>query len=282
MPISMTSVKRRPNLLQLRRLARPTVVDRAASVYATKLGQHLNPLLALVKRHVLPLTDPNYKHDNIWIIDAPAEFDTIVREFGRFRLALFQQMRTGSTLDAWRAALSVDGKSKEEFRKLLVVDVTASEPWLRPLIEDWVAQNVSLVRSVGESTLSEMEQTILRMVRDGASRGDITKEIENVFGLSLNRAKLIARDQVSKFNGLLTEERQTRAGIDEYRWRDSADARVRPDHQRLDGNIYRWDSPPVTVTRGKRAGERNHPGGDIQCRCSAEPIIKDDLIQGVA
>jgi len=55
------------------------------------------------------------------------------------------------------------------------------------------------------------------------------------------------------------------------------DQRVRSDHDHLDTNTYLWSSPPVTVTSGKRAGETNHPGGDIICRCYAENVWEDVL-----
>ena len=247
-----------------RRRLRPPTVDAVGSTYATRLGQQLAPLLELVEAHVLPLTAPDTRQD-------AASFETLIKTFGNFRVALFQRMLAGAELDAWRASKGVNTQNKAEYNRLLGVDVFKNEPWLRPLVSDWVAENVSLVRNMGENALSDLERTILSMVRDGESIKDIREEIRERFSVSTSRAKLIARDQVNKLNGRLTEERQTRLGVTQYVWRTSEDQRVRgvqnsntrgPNHVRLNGHTFDWSNPPIT---NRNKGERNHPGGDIQC-----------------
>ena len=259
-----------------RRRLRPPTVDAVGSTYATRLGQQLAPLLELVEAHVLPLTAPDTRQD-------AASFETLIKTFGNFRVALFQRMLAGAELDAWRASKGVNTQNKAEYNRLLGVDVFKNEPWLRPLVSDWVAENVSLVRNMGENALSDLERTILSMVRDGESIKDIREEIRERFSVSTSRAKLIARDQVNKLNGRLTEERQTRLGVTQYVWRTSEDQRVRgvqnantrgPNHVRLNGHTFDWSNPPIT---NRNKGERNHPGGDIQCRCWAEPVMDEIL-----
>ena len=272
-----TLVRRIHNRAKIRRRRpRPPTTDQTASAYAVRLEAQLNPLLKLVEQLVLPLTAPDIRQD-------AASFETIAKTFAKFRVAFFLRMLAGVELDAWRAARSVDGPNHDEFKRLLGVDVFKHEPWLRPMAGDWVAQNVGLVRSVAENSLGELEQVIYRMVRGGESIKDIREEIRERFNVSVSRAKLIARDQVNKFNGQLTEERQTRLGIKQYIWRTSEDQRVRgvtkpgtqgPNHVRLNGKVFNWANPPVT---NRSKGERNHPGGDIQCRCWAEPIMDDVL-----
>jgi uncharacterized protein with gpF-like domain len=39
--------------------------------------------------------------------------------------------------------------------------------------------------------------------------------------------------------------------------------------------VIDWQYPPITVLKGKRAGERNHPGKDINCKCWSQPVIED-------
>ena len=52
-------------------------------------------------------------------------------------------------------------------------------------------------------------------------------------------------------------------GITQYIWRTSRDERVRESHLVLEGKTFSWDSPP----------DVGHPGQDINCRCTAEPVI---------
>ena len=99
-----------------------------------------------------------------------------------------------------------------------------------------------------------------------------------------NRAKLIARDQVSKLNGEIAQLRQRNIGIERYYWRTMTDERVRPEHQSMDGLMCRWDDPSVySADKGKtwkpRTGDmvRLHPSEDYQCRCYADPVF-DELL----
>ena len=59
------------------------------------------------------------------------------------------------------------------------------------------------------------------------------------------------------------------AGFGRYVWVTRRDDRVRPDHARLDGGIFRWDDPPVVDLR---SGRRGHPSRDYGCRCVASPL----------
>jgi SPP1 gp7 family putative phage head morphogenesis protein len=104
----------------------------------------------------------------------------------------------------------------------------------------------------------------------------VSKEISARFGVSQRRAAFIARDQVAKLNGDLTRLRQTDLGIDNYIWRTSLDERVRPGHAQLEGMRQSWDKPPIV---DPKTGRRAHPGGDFNCRCTAEPDIES--IEGI-
>lgn len=169
------------------------------------------------------------------------------------------------------------GVHNRQIRQVLGVDPIAAEPWLADEVRAFVRENASLITTLPEETLADIEQLVFREGRRGASVREIRARIIERFEATESRAQLIARDQVSKFNARLTERRQRQAGITSYIWRTSDDARVRDDHRRLDDTVQQWDDPPVTVTSGKRAGEQNHPGQDIQCRCWPEPVF-DDLL----
>jgi hypothetical protein len=47
-------------------------------------------------------------------------------------------------------------------------------------------------------------------------------------------------------------------------------------HKALDGKRFKFSEPPVV----NKKGERRNPGGDIQCRCVAIPVIP--LFEGLA
>ncbi|MBW2672078.1 MAG: minor capsid protein [Deltaproteobacteria bacterium] len=148
----------------------------------------------------------------------------------------------------------------------------SQEAYLGPVSDAFVRQNASLIKSVRAQALDRAEAQILEGLRGGLRNETIAKNLRASFGLSKSRAALIARDQVGKLQGELTELRQVNAGIDEYIWDSSKDERVRPTHQELDGTTQKWSDPPA-VAFGKGGVRYAHPGGDYQCRCNAIPVM---------
>lgn len=167
----------------------------------------------------------------------------------------------------------------------------------------WRAQQGALVRSVAEQQIERVEREALALVTDdvstsplerarrivgateeqaravaaaverGVARGvraeDLAAALEEELGISQRRAQIIARDQVLAANAQLTRQQHTDAGVEEYEWSTSGDDRVRPEHERANGQIFRWDGggAPGAGVKGASA----HPGEAILCRCVALP-----------
>lgn len=136
-------------------------------------------------------------------------------------------------------------------------------------IDTFRDRNLSLIKSLEHDSIAKL-RTILERAEKGTRVEDIREQIQHLGDVSESRADLIARDQTGKLNGQLNQLHQTNAGIEEYDWSTSGDERVRSGHEELDGTRQRWDSPPDTGN-----GEHYHPGDDIQCRCSAIPVIPE-------
>ena len=142
----------------------------------------------------------------------------------------------------------------------------------RQTLQTWIDENVSLIKSIPQDTLSEMQSIVSQGFRTGATLTSIEKNIQTTYHNKRSSAKLIARDQIAKLNGQLAKQQQTDAGVEEYIWSDSDDSRVRESHHRLNGKKFRWDDPPVVTPPGKPV-RRCHPGEDYQCRCVALPVF---------
>lgn len=171
---------------------------------------------------------------------------------------------------------------KRIMRATLGVDVLKTEPWLRGELESFVAENVTLIKSIPDQSLTTIEGLVQRGVRSGASASDIAKQLEKTYQISKNRAKLIASDQVGKLNGDLTQKRQAALGIEYYTWQATNDERTRPSHEAMDNKLCRWDDATVYSDDGgetwkKRSsigGVQQHPGKDYQCRCGGSPDLE--------
>jgi SPP1 gp7 family putative phage head morphogenesis protein len=145
------------------------------------------------------------------------------------------------------------------------IDVFGGEPFLRAQVENFVEQNVNLIKSVEDRYFAEIQREVFEGARQGLSTQDISRKIRERGKVAKSRSDLIARDQMNKFNGQLSKLRQTGIGVEQYVWRTSLDERVRPAHQTREGKVFSWDDPPSD----------GHPGEAINCRCYAEPILED-------
>ena len=145
------------------------------------------------------------------------------------------------------------------------IDIFIDQPWLQDQLKLFGSQNAQLIRSLPAQELDQVAQIIERGLQEGSRFHSMTQAIQERFGITRRRAKLIARDQTSKLNASLTKLRQQELGVEEYIWQTAGDERVRPTHRAHDGKKFRWDHPPK---------DTGHPGTDINCRCVAVPVLE--------
>jgi SPP1 gp7 family putative phage head morphogenesis protein len=209
------------------------------------------------------------------------------------------------TEDVSAVALDIGQKTSQwnskEWQKILkatlAVDVFQSEPFLRDQLASFSAENTRLITKMTQEAIGEIDGLVQRGIASGRRIEAIQKDIRERFGVTRRKAKLIARDQVAKLNGQLTQLRQTNLGVTKYVWRTSDDERVRgkpggkypsavPSHWVMEGKLCVWDDPTVYIDEeGKRQprsglsppGVELHPGQDYQDRCFAEPVLQDLL-----
>lgn len=166
-------------------------------------------------------------------------------------------------------AADVDGfataQQAEIFRRIAAVDVFTTAP-LRELYASFVVENVDLITSIADTFFEQIRAEVTSAVQTGRRSSELAKDIEGRYSVTQSRAKLIARDQISKLNGQITEQRQTSVGVTRYMWSASGDERVRDTHRANDGQVFEWKRPPAT----------GHPGQDYQCRCVAIPVFDEE------
>lgn len=97
----------------------------------------------------------------------------------------------------------------------------------------------------------------------------LAKDILQTGQVTVARANLIARTEVTRTSTELTRARAEYVGSEGYIWRTAMDADVRKMHKRLEGTFHKWDDPPVAELNG----ERHHPGQFPNCRCWVEPVL---------
>lgn len=181
----------------------------------------------------------------------------------------FEKKKVPEEVMAMKAFQGASEFNRKQFlevvKSAIGVDIFTSEPWLQPVSNSFISQNVALIKSIPERLHLEVEGVVQRGLLQGQRVETIQADIQARFKVAESRAELIARDQIGKINGQLTKLRQKEVGLERYVWRTSLDEAVRPAHAAREGKIFYWNNPP----------EGGGPGENFQCRCFAEPIASD-------
>lgn len=210
--------------------------------------------------------------------DAPHRPATVNRVIGQIAVALWKaypQERLERIASRYAAATSTHQRDQlfNQLKGVAGIDLGGIvDRGLRPVVRQFVAENVALIKTVPTDYFQDVEREVLRGVRAGDRASEIEGALEDHANVARNRSALIARDQVLKFNGDLNRVRQTNLGIDRYVWRGADDGHERPEHLENNDQTFEWADPP-----GDPADPHigTHPGTAINCRCYADPIVED-------
>lgn len=141
-------------------------------------------------------------------------------------------------------------------------------PEMREAFEASLAENISLIKSIPEQYLSDVEGIINRSYGAGRDLATMVEELRDRYKVTSDRAVLIARDQSNKANAVVIRTRQLQLGITEAIWKHSHAGRVpRPSHLKADGKVYK-------ISEGMFLdGKWVQPGQEINCRCTSRAVI---------
>ena len=189
---------------------------------------------------------------------------------------------------------------------LRIIQNEGMEKMLRASIQECT----SLIKTVPQEYFTRIQEAVYANMTGDESwtfEGGLQKFIEDLGSVTLDRARIIARDQTMKAVSTFNKGRLENCGVTHYVWRASMDERTagnpkglysRNSNQKLhyvklkdgrlmyksrgtdknkyhgnhwdrDGKIFAWDNPPPD----------GHPGMGICCRCYAEPLFEhfDDM-----
>ncbi|RDU70404.1 hypothetical protein CQA66_08325 [Helicobacter aurati] len=128
--------------------------------------------------------------------------------------------------------------------------------------------NISLIKSIPSEILESLD-SILYNSSVGGDLSQIKESLQRIKGISNRRIETIARDQTSKGLNAISTIRATQAGFEFYKWVTAEDERVSKEHKRLNGKIFRYDTPEAIIDT---YGTKGHPSQRVNCRCIAAPI----------
>lgn len=237
----------------------------AEAAYLKELRRVLKVLHEAVKTDLLPVVEADLKRANI-IKDADESWFEQLINLARALVSSSNNM-VNRILNLENERHTADFISKA--KKTLGIDLGAivragdNEQFMINV----GLRNAGLIKGLSDDTIKRIQQAVMDTVIRGDTAKNLRARLVHEFEISDKRAKVIARDQISKFNADLNERRHVQAGITKYIWLTSADERVRPLHRSLNGETYEYGKPTG-------AEQGLPPGQPILCRCVAQAIVE--------
>ncbi|WP_336885671.1 phage head morphogenesis protein [Xenorhabdus sp. Sc-CR9] len=167
-------------------------------------------------------------------------------------------------------------RNLEDSLKQLSGGLTIKTPTMPEAMKDRItaatAENVALIKSIPEQFHFRIEGAALRSISQaGEGSKTLLEEIRHIGGVTEKRAQFIAVDQTRKITTAANYERMKSAGIRKAVWHHSGgSAEPRQLHQKLDGQIFDLDNPPII---DERTGQRGLPGELPNCKCFWTPVV---------
>lgn len=173
---------------------------------------------------------------------------------------------------AWNIQMRSDAMLKSNLKKSgfsVKFKMTKAQ---NDILQALINENVSLIKSIPQKYLGDVEGLVMRSVQTGRDLGALSKKLQKTYGVTKRRAALIARDQNNKATGAMNRARQVELGITEAIWVHSHAGEVpRPSHLKAGRDKVRYD---VSVGwYDPNEGEYILPGQLINCRCTSRSVI---------
>lgn len=239
--------------------------------YNTELQRITRTVKRSIDKVLLPAIEaekPNYIADDAW----PDRIQVLIDQLKDIWSSReFNQRADAIARTFVRSSVSyVDKQNNRRFG----IDVYGNSEQISDYMSAASIQNANLIKSIPERYLENVGNTVQAGMRNGLLPIEITKQLQDDYGVTQRRARFIARDQTAKINGEVNEQRQLDAGFEYFQWLDSDDERVRHRHREIADReteygkgIYRWDDLP-----NGNEGTPIKPSQSYNCRCTAKPV----------
>lgn len=204
-------------------------------------------------------------------MDARKTHDELQRQLNDIELNLTRKMDQVN-IDADGTIRAIEKGWKQSAKILEVQPVLTPEATER-LAEDYNKNLKIYVKDFSQQAITTLRKDVEANATEGYRFDKLIETIRHRYGVSANKAKFLARQETSLFMSKYRKARFGQAGVRRYKWSTAHDERVRDSHKRLNGQVFSYDSPPIT---NRDTGQRNNPGEDFNCRCLDIPILERD------
>ncbi|EMQ2227348.1 hypothetical protein WAS61_004706 [Citrobacter freundii] len=149
-------------------------------------------------------------------------------------------------------------------------DVVGNTP-VGHVAQDIVYRQIQLMKSLpleAADRVRDIQSRAIEAVINGERPDQLYEMIMQSGDVAASRAKLIARTEIGRATGALTQARALSVGSEGYWWRIKG-AGTRPSHHGMKDKFVRWDNPPTLD------GMTGHAGCLPNCDCWPEVQIPE-------
>lgn len=133
------------------------------------------------------------------------------------------------------------------------------------MLQAIIAENVGLIRSIPQQFLGQVRTVVMQSVANGRDMAFITREIEERYKVSRNRALTIARDQTNKATEAVSRARCQDIGVTHGFWMHRSGSKSpRTTHEAMDGKRFKLSDGLYD----SGVGYSVKPGELINCHCT--------------
>ena len=192
----------------------------------------------------------------------------------------------------YRTAKYARGISIRDWKALVddALDLNIDEPFYEETMEDlinkWTYESSNLIKSYPDEYKRKVQEIITWGFTTKQPMVNVYRRLEKATGDTSSHVRMIARDQMGTLNYQMTRREHESMGVSEYIWITKRDARVRDCHRALHGHKFSWNNPPAQwyTTKSKGivyTGQYCHPGQAYQCRCRAQPVFQEKMVDSI-
>jgi len=149
-------------------------------------------------------------------------------------------------------------------------DVVGNTP-VGQVAQDIVYRQIQLMKSLpleSADRVRDIQTRAIEAVINGERPDQLYEMIMQTGSVAASRAKMIARTEIGRATGALTQARALSIGSEGYWWRIEG-AGTRPSHRKMKDVFVRWDNPPTLD------GMTGHAGCLPNCKCWSEVHIPE-------
>lgn len=136
---------------------------------------------------------------------------------------------------------------------------------------DIIYRQIQLMKSLpieASDRVRDIQDRAVQAVINGERPDALYQMIMESGDVASSRAKMIARTEIGRATGALTQARALSIGSEGYWWRIEG-AGTRPSHRNMKDKFVRWDNPPTLD------GMTGHAGCLPNCKCWSEVQIPE-------